>query len=629
MKNFFGSDGNVSLREARMTHITLRSGAENVPAPEQPQGERRFDMRADQLPEETLRALNDHISRLQNQTNETVESELQRIVATAQRDVDALAATPGASRQFITDYLRASNEGLHPRKLHMSMINGQVRISPHNPRQIAPEVIARKNRINELQGQINQVDRNIRELMQGFRQNAVQYRNQKGAAMNRGNIAPEINQLLMQFPQASMQASAGPLNQLYALKFRLQQELAGVKSGMIKVAVPGQGGEQDPSLINDPRYAAGGMGDTRFNLQGAPGGIGPDGLPLPNAMPSAAEQAAILRLAERWRGVDTEEERDTVEGFLMMDGVDVDSSNLEKDEIVMVSPEEKGMMFLMGLITVLKSFLDRLNRKKTEIGESTVTDKDPATMKPEEITAEKEGNDKKLDELKTKKGKTETEIKDAEKKLKSSDKPLEGEAKTKVETELKQMKEDLKKINEEIEKLEKRNKVLANPETFKDSEKDITTQDKLQDDPIVKDFELAKAEVKQKMHAALQQILTSDNVQKNMERLGKALGVDFSDIDWEKSTAKAAQEMILWLDKFIDHAKLEKNGAGQYRISMNIIQAINESQNLEVFKGVELKPEDLTKLAEILNADGGMPITRSGDRLVSNFVSGEEITRKL
>ncbi len=628
MKNFFEIDGNVSLREARMTHITLRPGAENAPAPEQPQGEQRFDMRADQLPEETLRALNYHISRLQNQANDTVESELQRIVSTAQRDVDALAATPGASKQFVTDYIRASNEGLHQRKLHMSMINGQVRISPHNPTQFPPEVIARKNKINELQGKINQVDRNIRELMQSFRQNAVQYRGQKFAAMNRGNIAPEINQMLMQFPQASMQASAGPLNQLYALKFQLQQELAGVKSGMIKVAVPTQGDVQDPSLINDPRYAASGMGDTRFNLGGAPGGIGPDGLPLPNAMPSAAEQAAILRLAARWRSVDTEEERDTVEGFLMMDGVDVDSSNLDKDEIVMVSPEEKGMMFLMGLITVLKSFLDRLNRKKTEIEESTVTDKDPATMKVEEITAEKEGNDKKIDELKVKKRKNETDIKDAEKKLKNVEKPLEGDAKTKVETELKQMKEELKKINEEIEKLEKRNTVLANPETFKESEKDITTQDQMKDDPVLQEFRSAMEKAKQQMRTSLQQALGSGDFQKNIERLGAVLGIDMTKVDWQAKTKDALTHINTWLDKFMDNTKLEKNSSGKYRIAVDIIGTLNELKQIEMFKDIDVKANDLQKFISMAKSRG-LAFFESEGRAVTSFVDAEEIRRSL
>lgn len=627
MKHFLTTDGNVSQREARMMHLQFQPGSSaELPPGEQPQGPRRVDMRADQVPEESLRLLNEHISRLQNQTNETVESELQRIVSTAQRDVDALTSTPGASRQFVTDYIRNSNDALHQRHLHMSMANGQVRIAPHNPKQIAPEVIARKNKINELQGQINQVDRNIRELMNGFRENAVRYRGQKFAAMNRGNIAPEINQMLMQFPQASMQASAGPLNQLYALKFRLQQELAGVKSGMIKVAVPGQGGEQDPSLINSPRFAATNVDGTRFDLAGSPGGIGPDGLPLPNAMPDAATQAAILKLAERWRGTNTQEERDAVEGFLMMDGVDVDSSDLETDTIVMVGPEEKGMQFLVGLVMVLKSLLDRFAKKKTAIEDVDVGEKDPTTMTEEERTTETGANTKKIDELKGKKEKTAGEIKTLEKKMKNTAEPLEGEAKEKAEADLKTMKADIKKFDEEIAKLEERNKVLADPTKFKESEKDITTQDKLQDDPIVKDFELAKADMKQKMRAALTQALSSDNIQKNMERLGTALGTDFSKIDWA-DTKNAKDQLIAALDKFSDAMGIEKNGAKQYRLTVDPAAVTASIRQIQIFESFDFTPDDVEELAEHMTK-GGFPMSVSGNKIVSPFMSADEIQKE-
>lgn len=608
----------IGSHEARMLRMSPNT-PEAIPPQEQPQGEQRFDMRADQLPEDALRALHEHISALQNQTNETAESELQKIISTAQRDIDALQATPGASKQFVTEYVRSSNEALHQRKLHMSIANGQVQISPHNPRQIAPEVIARKNKINELQGKINQVDRNIRELMKGFRENAVRYRGQKFAAMNRGNIAPEINQMLMQFPQASMQASAAPLNQLYALKFRLQQELAGVKSGMIPVSVPGA--EQDPSLINAPRFGAANADGTRFDLAGSPGGIGPDGLPLLNAMPTAEEQAAILKLSARWRTVTTEEERDTVEGFLMMDGVDVDGSNLATDEIVMVSPEERGMTFLVGLITVLQSFLDRLSRKRTEIDQGATSEKDPATMKPEEITAEKESNDKKIDELKTKKGKNEKEIKEAEKKLKNVDKPLEGEAKTKVETELKEMKEELKKITEEIEKLEKRNKALANPEASKGNEKDIKTQDQLKDDPILKDFQNAKEQMKQKLQSALKQVLESENAEKNVEILNKELGVDIGTTG--VNAKEVMQAFVTFMDAFIDNSALEKNGADKYRMTMDVVKPFASiTTNPLLGKIQKAIREDLPAFTREVSTSLGVELTAAGDKVMTEFQDG-------
>lgn len=615
----------IGSHEARMLRMSPNT-PEAIPPQEQPQGERRFDMRADQLPEETLRALNEHISALQSQTNETAESELQKIISTAQRDIDALKATPGASKQFVTEYLRSSNEGLHQRKLHMSLANGQVNVSPYNPKQIAPEVVARKNKINELQGKINQVDRNIRELMRGFRENAVRYRGQKFAAMNRGNIAPEINQMLMQFPQASMQASAAPLNQLYALKFRLQQELAGVKSGMIPVSVPGS--EQDPELINAPRFGAANADGTRFDLAGSPGGIGPDGLPLLNTMPTAEEQAAILKLSARWRTVTTEEERNTVEGFLMMDGVDIDGSNLATDEIVMVSPEAKGMTFLVGLITVLQSFLDRLSRKRTEINQSATSEKDPATMSSDEIAAEKEGNDKKIDELKTKKGKNEKEIKEAEKKLKNVDKPLEGEAKTKVETELKEMKEELKKITEEIEKLEKRNKALANPEASKGNEKDIKTQDQLKDDPILKDFQNAKEQMKQKLQSALKQVLESEDAEKSLEILNKELGVELGTTN--VNAKEVMQAFVTFMDAFIDNSALEKNGADKYRMTMDVVKPFASiTTNPLLAKIQKAVRDDLPAFTREVSTSLGVELTSAGDKVMTAFQDGKTLLEEM
>jgi len=627
MKHFLSIDGNVSLREARMMHIGLQPGAENPQPNELPQGPQRIDMRADQVTEDLLRGITDRVTGAQEKTNETATSHLDTIAAGVQRNLDAIYSSPNVSQQFVKEYLDSVNQELHPKRLHASAANRQARISPYNPRQFPPEQIAKKNRINELQGQINQVDRNIRELMNGFRQNAVQYRGQKTAAMNRGNIAPEINQMLMQFPQASMQASAGPLNQLYALKFRLQQELAGVKSGVIKVPVPGQGGEQDPSLINSPRYGAMNADGTRFDLAGAPGGIGPDGLPLPNALPDAATQAAILRLSERWRGTNTQEERDTVEGFLMMDGVDVDSSDLQHDTIVMVSPEEKGMQFLVGLIMVIKSLLDRFAKKKTAIEGSDVSEKDLSTMTEEERTTETEANTKKLDELKGKQKKTAGEIKTLDAKMKNTAQPLEGEAKEKAEADMKVMKDDIKKFDEEIAKLQKRNSVLADPTKFQKDEKDITTQDKLQDDPVVRDFELTKTEMRQKLRASLTQALTTGNVQENMERLGKALGVDFRKINWASLKKNKKEQFITVIDSLIDTVRIEKNGAKQYRLTIDPASATTDIRNLELFQGFAFTSDDVKDMAEHMTG-GGFPMSVSENKIVTPFMSAAEIQKE-
>nr|MBP9851039.1 hypothetical protein [Candidatus Peribacteraceae bacterium] len=395
---------------------------------------------------------------------------------------------------------------------------------------------------------------------------------------------------------------------------------------------------EDPSLIMPARFAASATGDTRFNLDGATGGIGPDGLPLQNALPTAAEQAQILRYTARWRNAKTQEERETVEGFLMMDGVDVDASNLENDEIVMVAPEERGIQFLIGFITVIKSFLDRMAKKKTDVESANVGEKDPSEMTPEEQTTEKEGNDKKLTDFKDQKTKAEGEIKDIDKRLKAVP-PPEGEIKEKLETDLKNKKEEVKNIEEEIKKLEERNIVLASPAKAKEDEKDRTKQEPLQDgqtkvetleeDPVFQEFARKKEALRTDYHEYMSKAYRSTDNENYASYMDTQVQKDFAKTgriyDWRKEEAKIWKEMIDTLDSFIDHMTLEKNAEGKYRITINF----SKMQYSAMGKSYQVTDKNAQKLMTKMNegSEDKARLSIDGDKLVTPFMSGDELMK--
>jgi hypothetical protein len=219
MQHFFSHFG--TTREMRLLRMSLPATPENVP-PQEPQPEQSIPvneaipLQSHDALETVFKNIEKNLARSQENANMTADEWIASVVSTAQRDVDALSSTPGASGEFVTQYMRQNNMLLHERGLHMSRIDGKVILSPYGTGVRSPDEQARFNRIAELQDQIKQVDLNISLLMRDFSRNAVRYRGQKSTAMNRRNFAPEINKFLMQFPQASMEASASPLHQLYA-----------------------------------------------------------------------------------------------------------------------------------------------------------------------------------------------------------------------------------------------------------------------------------------------------------------------------------------------------------------------------------------------------------------------------
>ncbi len=630
MKHSFHIDGNINLREARLLCMSpFAHGPEQQPQadPNQPEV-LHVHLSPDQLTSEHLRLIEERLGGLHKQTEETVSSELDAFVTTVQRNVDAINSSPGISKDILQQYIRGLNDQLHLKGYHIGMIGKRVTISPHNPKVFAPEVIARRDKIRELKEKIAAIDENIRLLMRGYAKNGAEYKRFKHASTRPRNQAPEITRPLMELEQTAMQDQLDPMRQLKAQKNQLLQELAGITSGVIKVPVPLEGGlPEDPSLINDPRFAASGDSDgTRFNLTGAPGGIGPDGLPLQEGLPNAAEQAQILRYCARWRDCKTQEERDTVEGFLMMSGVNVDSSDLAHDEIVMVTPEERGIQFLIGLVHVLKSFIDRLNKKKTDIEGANVGEKDPSEMTTEERLTEKESNDKKLIDLKDKKEKTESDMKDIEKKLNNVFEPPSDEVKTKLESDLKQKKEDLKTIDEEIKKLEERNVALANPETSKEDEEGILKEDQLQEDPVYKYFIEFKVKTKLMLGEAMNQILTSGDVEKNVRRLAKALGFNLSDsVDLADIIKDMSPILLKIFESQIDDSSIEKNREGKYRVRLDCRESFHQAQNIGLIDKTEtLSPETISQIASQMSSGGGLPCRGQGLTVISDFMDSKD-----
>lgn len=621
MKTFPFSYGSHSLREKRLLHGSM--GPENHQHHERQEGDIYLN-RLDGSEPELLKVLDQKQRDATKKTVGVISDELECIRSSAQRDIDALSGDPKKSKQYVIDYIAARNEQLHKDGHHIGMIGTRVTIAPYHPKQFAPEVIARRDKIRELKAKIDEVDKNIKLLMGDFAKDGAEYSKHKHASMRRTNSRPEITRFLMQFPQASMQAHADPLHQLYAIKFQLVQELSGIESGRIKVPVPAQGQQQtpeDPSLINDPRFVPEGRDGTRFDLTGAPGGIGPDGLPLQNGLPDAALQGKILRYAERWRECRTQEERDTVEGFLMMDGVDTDASNLAKDDIVMVAPEERGIQFLIGFIVVLKSFIDRMNRQKTVIEDAEVSETAPSTLALDERTQETEENNVKLKDLATKKEKTKGEIKEIKKKLEAVP-PPEGEAKEKLENDLKQKKKELKKIEEEIQKLEDRNAALADAQQ-KSREQDIDAKnEKLEEDPVLREFARLKAAAKVKHNNFIKNMSKNlernlkDAAQRDFERTGK-----LPDYDWRKEHTKIIEETMKVFDAMLDNMHIEKNDAGQYRFTIDMIETSRSLGDAYILSNQALQKmvQDMNKYEKIASIDGG--------KIVTPFMSGDELMK--
>lgn len=628
MKTVLHKNGNYSLREARLLadHQVIREG--DMPAPQYPRDdERHVELRVDQKPEKILQTLLKRLNEVKQATNDTVEQQRRRIVETAQRDLDAILATPNASRQFVADHIGQINKSLYPQGLQLrwNWNEKRVTIESYSPTVFPPEVTARKNRIDELKGQIAAIDREIKAVMHGAQLNAVRYIQLKKAATNRRNKAPEATRSFMGLTQNSVPEVDARLIQLDNMKTQLVLELEGVKSGRIKAPVPTAGQPKpEPGLINDPRFAAVGSPDSRFNLHPTSGGI--EGSGSPEIIDSPAVQERINRLTERWKTC-TQEERDTVEGFLMMDGVDIDRSDLKKDQVTMCPREERGMLFFIGLIKVLVSLIDRLGKKKTTVEAVPIDQKDPSKITETERKAETATNITKLNTLKNDNVKTEGEIKAIKDKLNTEPRPAD-EAKTTLETQLKQKQAELKQRLEEIKKLEQRNQVLENPGMFIATEKGILKGDELKDDPVFIEFDKSKATAKQQIRADLQKIFESGDQARGVERIGRALGLDASKIDFKKIVEEMVPKFIAFMEAMIDQTSLEKNSSEQYRIRIDFSQ-MDQVMSRIFDNGMKSNTKfteiDMKKIMQEINSIRGRFLTADGTTAVTDFMSAEEI----
>ncbi len=143
------------------------------------------------------------------------------------------------------------------------------------------------------------------------------------------------------------------------------------KAGLPDRMVPRNLQSPEAGVNPNRRFSALGGPDTDFKLA--------------QTMENPAFQAKIQRYVNRWKEAKTQETRDLMEGFLMMEGVDVDASNLEKEELVVLPENERVLLFFMGFIRSFKAILENMGNKKTPIDKLTGK---PGTETPEKMTSE-------------------------------------------------------------------------------------------------------------------------------------------------------------------------------------------------------------------------------------------------
>lgn len=406
----------------------------------------------------------------------------------------------------------------------------------------------------------------------------------------------------------------GSINtQLQALKnqrLELQIEIDKLKAldaaGVPDTLVPRNTKLPETGVDPNNRFSPLGVPGSRFNLE------------------SPEFQAKLHGMVVRWKNCKTQEERDTMEGFLMMEGVDVDSSDLKGERLVIVPENERGLLFLMGFLKAFIAILERLGKNKTPVDQLTggAGTEEPKEMTPEERTAEIETNGKKLKEMNGTKDKLTKETKELQAKLDDKAKPLEGEAKTKVEEELKTKTEELKKITEEIEKLEKRQEALKEAE--KSAPKLAESGEKPDDARVLADFEVIKETVKARMPEIVDQLIREAGIDFANNPGARLLlsKTGMSPEDFEKDFRYEFQKIMVML---IDSSSLEADGKGKYRINHDIDKMTTLIRTLPNAKNFEMSEADRTRLLRAV----GKGATIEGKILHFPYMTEKEIRSEM
>jgi hypothetical protein len=130
------------------------------------------------------------------------------------------------------------------------------------------------------------------------------------------------------------------------------------------------------------------------------------------------------------------------------------------------------------------------------------------------------------------------------------------------------------------------------------------------------------------MNAAMRQIMNSGDVQKNMERLGASVGIDFSDQDWKKASEEFKGHILEGLSSFFDHITIEKNASGEYRISLDPVKAINEFSKLAADESMKFTEKDMQEMADFMSKSG-FQMTAADGKIVTEFMSAKKFRSEL
>lgn len=175
-----------------------------------------------------------------------------------------------------------------------------------------------------------------------------------------------------------------------------------------------------------------------------------------------AKKAKILKYAKRFTEAKTEEDRLIAEGYLRMEGVDVEGSDFAGGKVEMLPTEGRFIGLIVGFIQMTMGILRKLGGKKTTIERETaslqVPDKDPKTMTEDDREKELADDRKALSEGKTKEAKLETDIKGLKAKLK--DDKLDEKTRPELTKRLGEVKKELSDLQAARAKMEQRIKDL-------------------------------------------------------------------------------------------------------------------------------------------------------------------------
>lgn len=288
---------------------------------------------------------------------------------------------------------------------------------------------------------------------------------------------------------------------------------------------------------------------------------------------SPEQQAKILHYVTLWKEADSQEKKDTYEGFLMMEGVDMNKSKLEDETIFIVPEEERGWLVLMGFLKVGMALAKRLLGNKTSLDQLTAEEGTavPEAMPPAERFVEMRTHEEKLTEMT---GTKET-IENALVSMKADLAKASGNAKTKLEKDIAVKEKELTTITTEMTALEQRQTALqeadtASPTKLSDADRNALEQEK---DPILRAFLARKISAKEDIRSRdLAKEADIEGYRKIIALFPDAAEAN-ADIDKLIVKVHAVAEGI------VDQASMESDTSGRYRLTLDIpkIQSMLEA----------------------------------------------------